>query len=136
MEILTETEEIDVSLKDLDGAGYTDAVVVMKDDGRTIAFSTEVGGREYSAEDEDYFTAFKKLRDELLVGGHGMCCAGAMINAVQSGMLAGSDRVYLVMKGRKPTMADAVWMFFETAMTEFPDSAAQDRFSEEWIRSV
>ncbi|MBQ8965152.1 MAG: hypothetical protein IJ063_01065 [Ruminococcus sp.] len=129
-------EEYEVSLKRLGTAGYIDTSVWQRDNGQTIAYRAEVEGMEFSGEDEDNFTAFKKLRDDLLKGGYGMCCAGAMTNAVQSGMLAGSDRVYLVMKGRKPALTDAVWIFMETAMTEFPDSMAQDRFAEEWFGSI
>ena len=51
------------------------------------------------------------LKDELLSGGYKMCCAGAMENAVQSGMMAGSDRVYLIKEGEKPKPSDAVGMF-------------------------
>ena len=134
-ELMVDIEDIDVSLKRLDGAGYLDAVVWLRDDGETIAYKAEVEGKEYSAEDSDAFTAFKKLRDELLKGGYGMCCAGAMVNAVQSGMMAGSAMVYPAVKGRKPTIADRVWIFTETAMTEFPDSEEQERFFKEWINS-
>ena len=71
----------------------------------------EIEGKEYSSENEDTFTAFKMLKDDLLSGGYKMCCAGAMENAVQSGMMAGSDRVYLIKEGEKPKPSDAVGMF-------------------------
>lgn len=104
-------EDIAVRLKRLNDTGYTDITVWLKDDGYTIAFSTNVEGKEYSSENEDTFTAFKMLKDELLSGGYKMCCAGAMENAVQSGMMAGSDRVYLIEEGEKPKPSDAVGMF-------------------------
>ena len=129
-------EKINVRLKRLADNVYTDAVIEEDyADGVTV-LRIDIGGETLTGEDDDYFTAFGKLRDSLLEKGFGLCCAGAMLNAGQSGMMAGSDMVYLVRKGEKPTLSDRVWIFEEKEPDSFPDSEAQRKFFEEWLNSI
>lgn len=129
-------EEYDIRLKKLCDGTYLDTVVTENDNGETIKFAAQVDGKLFVGEDEDYFTAFKRLRDVLLAAGYGMCCAGALVNALQSGMMAGSGRVYLVRPGEKPSLKNAVGIFDHAGMEEFPDSKAQEIYAERFFDSI
>lgn len=129
-------ERYEIRLKSLENGGYTDTVITETEKDDEISLSAEVGERLFSEKDEDQFTAFKKLRDSLLTAGYGMCCAGALINAVQSGMMAGSDRVYLVTLGEKPSLKDAVGIFDFADTERFPDSTEQTEFTENYFESI
>ena len=130
------TEEYEVKIKKLDDGTFSDAVVNEYDDGEKLKFTAKIGGETYVGENEDYFTAFKKLRDSLLADGYGMCCAGALVNALQSGMMAGSDRVYLVRLRENPTMKDAVGIFSPAEIEDFPYSKAQEIYAERFFDSI
>lgn len=129
-------EEYSVKLKKLTDGTFYDSVVTEEDNGEVLKFKAEIGGRNYVGEDEDYYTAFRKLRDVLLTAGYGMCCAGAMVNALQSGMMAGSDRVYLVRTGEKPSVKDAAGIFDPADLEIFPDSKAQEIYTERFFDSI
>lgn len=129
-------EEYDIKLKKLDDGTFSDAVVNEYDDGEKLKFTAKIGGKTYVGENEEYFTAFKKLRDHLLADGYGMCCAGALVNALQSGMMAGSDRVYLVRLRENPTMKDVVGIFSPAEIEDFPDSKAQEIYAERFFDSI
>ena len=126
----------EIRLKSLDGGVYTDAFVTEDEDRDGVILSASVGGKLFSGRDADYFTAFKKLRDSLLEEGYGMCCAGARVNAVQSGMMAGTDRVYLVSIGKKPVLTNVRGIFDYVDMEDFPDSGEQDKFAEKFYGSI
>lgn len=126
----------EIRLKHLADNVYSDAVVSETEDSDGIMLSTFADGKLFSGKDEDYFTAFRKLRDSLLTEGYGMCCAGARINAVQSGMMAGTDRVYLVSLGEKAVQSNVRGIFDYVDMDNFPDSAEQDEFTEKFYRSI
>lgn len=129
-------EEYPVKLKKLADGTFSDIVVKEDDNGETIKFSVQMDGKIFVGEDEDYLTAFRKLRDVLLSAGCGMCCAGALVNALQSGMMAGSDRVYLVKLGEKPSMKNAVGIFDPAGADIFPDSRAQEIYAERFFDSI
>ncbi|SFC29380.1 hypothetical protein [Ruminococcus albus] len=129
-------EEYTVKLKKLDDDTYCDIVVTEDDNGEVIKFRLEKDSKVFVGEDEDYLTAFRKLRDALLSAGYGMCCAGALVNALQSGMMAGSDRVYLVKLGEKPSMKNAVGIFDPAGADIFPDSKAQEIYAERFFDSI
>ena len=59
-------EEYPVKLKDLADSTYSDIVVTEDDNGETIKFSAQMDGKIFVGEDEDYLTAFRKLRDVFL----------------------------------------------------------------------
>lgn len=50
--------------------------------------------------------------------------------------MAGSDRVYLVRLGEKPTMKDAVGIFSPAEIEDFPDSKAQEIYAERFFDSI
>lgn len=129
-------EEYSVKLKKLTDGTFYNAVVTEEDNGEVLKFKAEIGGKNYVGEDEDYYTAFRKLMDVLLTAGYGMCCAGAMVNALQSGMMAGSDRVYLVRTGEKPSVKDTAGIFDPADLEIFPDSKAQEIYTERFFDSI
>lgn len=104
-------ESYDVRLKDLKTGNITDITVTVEEQDGMIVMSSEIADAEFSVKHRDFFTAFLILRDELHETGYRMLCAGAKNNAVQSGMMAGSDRVYLIKDGEDPKPSDAVGIF-------------------------
>lgn len=92
-------------------------------------------GREVSSSNEDLFSAYQELRDQLLSRGYGLKCNGSRINAVQSGMMAGCEVVYLVELGKQTLRKDIVGMFDYADIDEFPDTAQQMAFSKQWLQS-
>ena len=129
-------EEYGIKLKELDSGNIIDAVVKENGDRDDILLAVTLGDKQFSAVNEDYFTAFQQLRDRLLDEGYGMCCAGAKENALQSGMMAGSDRVYLVTLGSRAVMKSISGIFDYADMDKFPDSGAQQRFTQSWYESI
>lgn len=100
-----------------------------------IVFETTVAGEKISAIDENALPAFQKLRDQLLSAGYGIKCNGSRINAVQSGMMGASNKVYLVELGKQARMKDVVDLFDYADIREFPDTSEQTAFFEKWLKS-
>ena len=126
----------DIKLKELANGNITNAFVSETENKNGIVLSVKLGDKEIAAVHDDYFTAFQQLRDKLLEEGFGMCCAGAMENALQSGMMAGSNRVYLVTLGSKAVMKSITGIYEYADMETFPDSTAQQRFTQSWFDSI
>lgn len=100
-----------------------------------IVLETLLGDRKVSASDENYLPAFQKLRDQLLAAGYGIKCNGSRINAVQSGMMGASNKVYLVELGKQARMKDIVDLYDYADIGEFPDTLEQTAFFEKWTKS-
>lgn len=83
-----------------------------------------------------YFTAFQKIRDEFLHLGFGIKCNGSKLNAVQSNMMSGSERIYLVKLGFPATLCDIVNIFDFADITEFPNTDTQNNFIQKWYESL
>lgn len=105
------------------------------DEEEKIRILTEIDGVEFSSAGEDYFEVFKKLRDQILELGYGLKCNGSRINAIQSNMMAGSDRVYLVEMGKPALMKDVVCMWDYADIDFFPDTEHQKMFLDQWLNS-
>ena len=115
------------------------SITVTADEAETsddIILETAVDGRTLKAAGESYLETFQKLRDRLLAFGYGMKCCGALINAVQSGMMAYTPQVYLVTLGQQALKKDIVSIWDSCDIREFPDTAAQKEFTEKWYRSL
>lgn len=101
-----------------------------------VAMSVLLDNYQYHASADDEFTAFQKLRDMLLDKGIGLKCCGAMINAHQSGMMATSNKVYLLTLG-KPALLKYIAIIYDYAdIKEFPNTLERERFVEEWFNSL
>lgn len=100
-----------------------------------IVIKVEISGQIVTASNENYLSAYQEFRDKLLNLGFGIKCNGSRINAVQSGMMGGTDKVYLVTFGQKALMKDVVNMFDYAEIEEFPNTVQQKIFFERWIKS-
>lgn len=107
----------------------TDAVEV-------ITMSVLLDNHQYKASADDEFSAFQKLRDMLLDKGIGLKCCGAMINAHQSGMMANSDKVYLLTLGKPALLKDVATIYDYADIKEFSNTLEQKEFVEEWFDSL
>lgn len=101
-----------------------------------IVLETAIGGRTIKASGESYLEAFQELRDKWLAFGYGMKCCGALINAVQSGMMSYTPQVYLVTLGQQAMKKDIAGIWDKCDISEFPDTAAQREFTEKWFNSL
>ena len=102
-----------------------------EDDGFKI--SGEINEIEITSNGESYFESFQKFRDRLLGLGYGLKCKGSQINAVQSNMMGGSDKIYLVESGKPALMKDVVSIWEYADIDGFPDSKQQNEFHEKWF---
>ena len=93
-------------------------------------------GQEISVSDYNYLPAYQAFRDKLLQLGYGIKCNGSLINAVQSGMMGATDKVYLVELGRQALMKDIAHIWDYADITEFPDTKQQKIFFEQWTKSL
>ena len=96
---------------------------------------TVIGDKEYESQGEAYFVTFQGLRDQLLKEGYGLKCNGARINAVQSNMMGGCPKVYLVELGRQALMKDVVLIWDYADIDTFPDTAEQNEYFKRWNES-
>ncbi|MCM1500303.1 MAG: hypothetical protein NC124_17720, partial [Clostridium sp.] len=82
----------------------------------------------------NYLPAFQKFRDKLLSTGYGIKCNGSRLNAIQSGMMGATDKVYLVEMGKQALMKDIVHIWDYAEIDTFPDTKQQNDFFEQWIK--
>lgn len=97
-----------------------------------FVISALVYGKRINAEDDSYFSAYQNFRDKLLQSGFGIKCNGSRINAVQSGMMGITDKVYLVELGKQAKMKDIVYLWDYADIDIFPDTKQQLAFFEQW----
>ena len=93
-------------------------------------------GQEISVSDYNYLPAYQAFRDKLLQLGYAIKCNGSRLNAVQSGMMGGTDKVYLVELGRQALMKDIVFIWDYADIKDFPDTEQQKEFFEQWSKSL
>ena len=110
--------------------------VEVEDNYDSYMMRTTVDGIELSVSGNGLFTTFQKLRDELLKIGFGMKCNAARINAVQSGMMADLDVVYLVELGERAstTLVNSFWDYAN--IDKFPNTEEQREFADKWFESI
>ena len=101
-----------------------------------IMLELPINGRVIKSFGSSYLEAYQKLRDRLLGFGYGMECCGSLINAVQSGMMAQSPKVYLVTLGKQARLDYIVGIWDKCNISDFPDTAAQNAFTEQWFESL
>lgn len=100
-----------------------------------IAIKTIFSGQEISASEYNYLAAYQEFRNKLLQLGYGIKCNGSRINAVQSGMMGTTDKIYLVELGRQARMKDMVSIWGYADIKEFPNTEQQKVFFEQWTKS-
>lgn len=109
---------------EVDEAESFDEIII-----RTILNEQEITSANYN-----YLPAYQEFRDKLLVLGYGIKCNGSRLNAVQSGMLGATDKVYLVEMGKQALMKDIVHIWDYAEIDVFPDTKQQNDFFEKWIK--
>lgn len=95
---------------------------------KNIVISALVSGKKIDVEDYNYLPAYQSFRDVLLQLGFGIKCNGSRINAVQSGMMGTTDKVYLVELGKQAKMKDIVHIWDYADIDIFPDTKQQLTF--------
>lgn len=97
-----------------------------------VVISALVFGKKINVVEYNYLPAYQNFRDELLQLGFGIKCNGSRINAVQSGMMGTTDKVYLVELGKQAKMKDIVHIWDYADIDVFPDTKQQLAFFEQW----
>ena len=101
-----------------------------------ITMSVLLDNHLYKVNADNEFSAFQMLRDMFLDNGIGLKCCGAMINAHQSGMMATSDKVYLLTLGKPALLKDVAIIYDYVDIKEFPNTLEREKFVEEWFNSL
>ncbi|WP_343247544.1 hypothetical protein [Diplocloster hominis] len=99
-----------------------------------IYINAKIKEREITSSNYNYLPAYQEFRDKLLEIGYGIKCNGSRLNAVQSGMMGATDKVYLVEIGRQALMKDIVHIWDYADIDTFPDTSQQNDFFEHWIK--
>lgn len=94
-----------------------------------------IAGQEIEASHSSYLAAYQEFRDKLLHMGFGMKCNGSRLNAVQSGMMSATNKVYLVEMGKKALLKDIVSIWEYADLDNFPDTRQQQSYFEQWSHS-
>lgn len=101
-----------------------------------IVIRTIFNEQESTSSNYNYLPAYQEFRDKLLLKGYGIKCNGSRLNAVQSGMLGATDKVYLVEIGKQALMKDIVHIWGYADIKEFPNTEQQKAFFEQWIKTL
>lgn len=120
---LSSKEELTIQVE-VDEAETTENIII-----RTIFNEREITSSNYN-----YLPAYQEFREKLLVMGYGIKCNGSRLNAVQSGMLGATDKVYLVEMGKQALMKDIAHIWDYAEIETFPDTKQQNDFFEHWIK--
>lgn len=99
-----------------------------------IYINAKIKEREITSSNYNYLPAYQEFRDKLLEIGYGIKCNGSRLNAVQSGMMGATDKVYLVEIGRQALMKDIVHIWDYADIDTFPDTKQQNDFFSHWIK--
>lgn len=101
-----------------------------------IVIEAFVSEQKITSTNDSYFSAYQEFRDQLLQLGYGIKCNGSRINAVQSGMMGATDKIYLVEMGKQALMKDVVLIFDYADLSEFPNTEQQLAQFEQWCSSL
>ena len=99
-----------------------------------IVISAIIKKQEITSSNYNYLPAFQEFRDKLLITGYGIKCNGSRLNAVQSGMMGATDKMYLVEMGKQALMKDIVHLWDYAEIDTFPDTKQQNAFFIQWIK--
>lgn len=97
-----------------------------------IFINATIKEQEINSSNVNYLPAYQEFRDKLLEAGYGIKCNGSRLNAVQSGMMGATDKIYLVEKGKRAMLADIVSIWSYADIDIFPDTKQQNDFLEHW----
>ncbi|MBQ1991654.1 MAG: hypothetical protein II233_02640 [Clostridia bacterium] len=106
------------------------------EESENIVIYSKVKYHEVTSISDTYFIAYQEFRDELLALGYGIKCNGSRINAVQSGMMGATDKVYLVEMGKQALKKDIVNIWDYADIDIFANTQQQNSFFDQWINSL
>lgn len=98
-----------------------------------IVINAQISGQEITSANYNYLPAYQEFRDKLLEAGYGIKCNGSRLNAVQSGMMGATDKVYLVEIGKQALTKDIVHIWDYADIEDFPNTRMQTDFFEQCI---
>lgn len=110
--------------------------VILDDETDEFVIDLKTENLQIKSKHCDYFSAFKIFKDELLNKGYGIKCNGSKINAVQSAMMANSDKIYLVELGRVALTQDIANIWDYADISEFFSTKEQQLFFIKWKGSI
>lgn len=99
-----------------------------------IVITVKINKKEITSANYYYLLAYQEFRDKLLEAGYGIQCNGSWLNAVQSGMMEATDKIYLVEMGRQALMKDIVHIWDYADIDIFPDTKQQNEFFQQWAK--
>ncbi len=99
-----------------------------------IYINAKIKEQEFTSSSYNYLSAYQEFRDKLLEIGYGIKCNGSRINAVQSGMMGATDKIYLVEVGKQAMMKDIVHIWDYADIDSFPNTKQQNDFFNQWIK--
>jgi hypothetical protein len=99
-----------------------------------IYINAKIKEQEFTSSSYNYLSAYQEFRDKLLEIGYGIKCNGSRINAVQSGMMGATDKIYLVEVGKQAIMKDIVHIWDYADIDSFPNTKQQNDFFNQWIK--
>ncbi|MCM1315330.1 MAG: hypothetical protein NC244_08195 [Alistipes senegalensis] len=120
-------------------SNITSELSIFADEAETtdnIILKSNIKDKEICIADYNYFSAYQKFRDRLLDMNYGIKCKGSQINAFQSGMVGDCNKIYLVHIGQKALFKNIVSIYEYSDIKDFPDTKAQNDFSEKWFASI
>ena len=103
------------------------------EESENIVISAKLLENEIVSSDYNYLPASQDFRDKLLSLGYGIKCNGARLNAVQSGMMGCTDKLYLVELGRQSLKSDIAHIWEYADMEDFPNTEEQAAFYAQWF---
>lgn len=87
-----------------------------------ILISIIIQEQKITVSNDHYLLAYQEFRDKLLEIGYGIKCNGSRLNAVQSGMMGTTSKIYLVEFGKRALMKDVVPIWDYAEIDTFPDT--------------
>ena len=99
-----------------------------------IVITANINKHEITSANYYYLPAYQEFRDKLLEAGYGIKCNGSRLNAVQSGMMETTDKIYLVEMGGQALMKDIVHIWDYADIDTFPDTKQQNEFFQQWAK--
>ena len=106
------------------------------EESENIVIYSKVKYHEVTSISDTYFIAYQEFRDELLALGYGIKCNGSRINAIQSGMMGATDKVFLVEMGKQALKKDIVNIWDYADIDIFANTQQQNSFFDQWINSL
>jgi hypothetical protein len=127
--------DVTLDVLDAEGGRVPWDFCCVKEEDRFRVTARGPGGVERHGVGEGWFDALRALRLALEGDGLRPLCVGSVVNAHQSGMLAGDGDgsvAYLLRRRRSPGLGEVAWIFDPAPAEDTGTVAEQDAFFESW----